>query len=146
MDLLTSLQIKQISSSPILESMVFVNIAVNFAIALNVKDKKQYKNLKKHYYIKRKIVRDNTKKVMKITSGWYILNLTLVKFIGKKCLYNMDSHETIIWYYTWNGIIHYTLHKCLSGQPVYGTVWVSYIKNGGGTGPIEPFNVYLLSE
>lgn len=152
MNALSPLQIKQLSSSPILESMVFVNLAVNLAISLGVKDKKAYKNLKKHYYIKRKIVSDEENQVKEITSGWPILQTSSTKFIGTKTLYHVDSHETRIWYYKRIGMaiqtIHYELCRFIyiSGTENNGMVWVSYTDNRGHTGPAQPFSTYFFEQ
>lgn len=58
---------KALSTVPILESMVFITLAVKWAMACGVKDRKVYKYLKKYYY--QHLVTKGQGPVI-ITNGW----------------------------------------------------------------------------
>jgi len=99
MNSLTPLQQKQLSHLPILESMVYVNLAINWAIALGIKDKKVYKHLKKHYHYRN--VQENPKcNYLVAGSGWWIYRKVLCEdFIGMQTFYCTDIHEMRITYW-----------------------------------------------
>lgn len=61
---------KALAQLPILESMVFITLAVKWAMACGVKDPEVYKQLKKHYFF------DVTRQISKFSTvhkqGWQI--------------------------------------------------------------------------
>lgn len=129
MNSLTPLQQQQLltvlKEVPILESMVYVNLAINLAIALGVKDKKVYKHLKKHYHF---VDRDENKKnhVMNVHSGWWIYYSRYLHgsdFIGMHTFYLTDIHEMRITYWSIDGAVKkFELMRHLTmPDAVYGT-------------------------
>ena len=106
MNSLTPLQQKQLSALPILESMVYVNLAINWAIALGIKDKKVFKHLKKHYH---HVLMRERKIDLQVVSGWRLYKfLAYVPhdyiFVGMYTLYDKTWHETRISYFTNRGL------------------------------------------
>lgn len=61
---------KQLCSLPILENMVFISLAVKWAMVCGVKDRNVYKQLKKHYYVHEE--EQQNYGAVSVRNGWYI--------------------------------------------------------------------------
>lgn len=85
---------KQLATLPILESMIYINLAVKWAMACGVKDKKIYRYLKKYYY-QHKITNDTTG--ITISNGWYLFNpFHFVKIFRGVTYFYRDNRTTVI--------------------------------------------------
>lgn len=80
--------------------MVYVNLAINWAIALGIKDKKVYKYLKKYYRYTRIIHSSKKNCYMIVFSGWLFRHkYGRETFSGTHTFYLTDVHEHRITYY-----------------------------------------------
>ena len=61
---------ESLSTLPILESMVYISLAVKWAMVCGVKDKKVYKHLKKYYYEHKEVRERWCSYRVTITNGW----------------------------------------------------------------------------
>lgn len=93
-----------LASTPILESMCFVNLAINWAIACGVKKSNVYQHLKKFYYRHHKASFGIT---INVKNGWNICEVIGTSFIGRKYSHVVNTNYTLVYVYTRNELVQY---------------------------------------
>lgn len=127
---------KALSAVPILESMVFITLAVKWAMACGVKDRKVYKHLKKYYYQHRV---EKQPGAIVITNGWaYQRSVGFFPYIGIRYIHFEWDGTTNLVVYRNDSVFRYDnseteqwRSQCLMGKFVHKSGQNIFIHKSG---------------